>query len=156
MHSLYILDMGDKKPDVQTALYGNKEEKIFIRKLLETDDFIFIIHTENNDVPHNRDNALVKFFYSYYDKHEKKRYSIPSTLFPEVFTLKNSIPNTIPLLASNAMVYGNNLYAAYTKIQLKAIIDSSDFSSFPMNQQEKLKELYNGLSDYELLMMILK
>ncbi len=152
----YILDMGDKKPDVQTALYGNKEGKIFIRKLLETDDFLFIIHAENNDVPHNRDNGLVKFFYSYYDKHEKTRCSIPSTLFPEVFTLKNSVPNTIPLLVNNAAVYEGKLYTAYTKIQLKEIIDSSDFSSFPMNQQEKLKELYGSLSDYELLIMILK
>jgi|AGTN01.3.fsa_nt_gi hypothetical protein len=153
---VFILNMGSKKPDVQTALQGNKEGKIFINNLLETDDFLFIIHTENYDCPNNRNNGSVKFFYSYFDKNEKKRYAIPGTLFPEVFTLKNSIPNTIPLLVNNAKAYGNKLYAAYTKIQLKEIIASKDFSSFPEIQQEKINELYNELSDYGLLIMILK
>lgn len=152
----FILNTGSKKADVQTALRGNKQGKIFINTLLETDDFLFLIHTEDYDCPNNRNSGAVKFFYSYFDKKGKKRYSIPSGLFPEVFTLKNSIPNTIPLLVKNARVYNDKLYAGYTKIQLKEIIESQGFSSFPKIQQEKMQELYNDLSDYELLIMVLK
>lgn len=152
----FILDMGSKKADVQTALKGNKAGKIFINTLQETDDFLFLIHTENYDCPNNRNSGLVKFFYSYFDKKEKKRYGISSSVFPEVFTLRNSNLNTIPLLMKNTGVYEDKLYAAYTKIQLKEIIDSQGFSSFPELQQQKMKELYNDLSDYELLVMILK
>ncbi len=152
----FIFNTGSKKPDVQTALRGNKEGKIFINTILETDDFLFTIHTENYDSPNNRKNGSVKFFYSYYDKKSQKRYSIPSAVFPEVFTLKNSVPGAIPVLAENMRVYQDKLYVSYTKIRLKEMIDSPGFASFPATQQEKLKELYDDLADSELLIMILQ
>ncbi len=152
----FVLNLGSKKSDVQTALKGDKKGKIFIEKLLETDDFLFIIHTEDYDSPNNREKGAVKFFYSYYDKKAGKRYSVPSTVFPEVFTLKNSNPEAIPLILSNAGVYNKQLYSSYTKRQLKEIMDSAVFASFPSAQQEKLTSLHDEMTDYELLIMILK
>ncbi len=152
----FVLNLGGKKPDVQTALKGDKKGKIFIEKLLETEDFLFIVHTEDYDCPNNRKSGAVKFFYSYFDKKAGKRYSVPSAVFPEVFTLKNSLAETIPLSLSNATVYKDKLYSSYTKTQLKEIIASEAFSSFPTAQQEKLKTFAQELSDYELLVMILK
>lgn len=152
----FVLNLGSKKPDVQTALKGNKKGKIFIEKLLETDNFLFIIHTEDYDSPNNREKEAVKFFYSYYDKKAGKRYSVPSTVFPEVFTLKNSNPEAIPLILNNAGVYNKQLYSSYTKRQLKEIMDSAVFASFPSSQQEKLKSLHDEMTDFELLVMILK
>lgn len=152
----FVLNLGNKKPDVQTALKGDKKGKIFIEKLLETEDFLFIVHTEDYDCPNNRKSGAVKFFYSYFDKKAGKRYSVPSAVFPEVFTLKNSLVETIPLSLSNATVYKDKLYSSYTKTQLKEIIASEAFASFPAAQQEKLKTFAQELSDYELLVMILK
>ncbi len=152
----FVLNLGSKKSDVQTALKGDKKGKIFIEKLLETDDFLFIIHTEDYDSPNNREKGAVKFFYSYYDKKAGKRYSVPSTVFPEVFTLKNSNLEAIPLILSNAGVYNKQLYSSYTKRQLKEIMDSAVFASFPSAQQEKLTLLHDEMTDYELLIMILK
>lgn len=152
----FVLNLGSKKPDVQTALKGDKKGKIFIESLLETDDFLFIIHTEDYDCPNNRNSGAVKFFYSYFDKKQGKRYSIPSAVFPEVFMLTNSNPEAIPLMISNAAVYKDNLYSSYTKTQLKEIMNSTAFPSVPPEQQEKLKSLHDEMTDYELLVMILK
>ena len=152
----FVLNLGSKKPDVQTALKGDKKGKIFIENLLETDDFLFIIHTEDYDCPNNRNSGAVKFFYSYFDKKQGKRYSIPSAVFPEVFMLTNSNPEAIPLMISNAAVYKDNLYSSYTKTQLKEIMNSTAFPSVPPEQQEKLKSLHDEMTDYELLVMILK
>lgn len=156
MTPAFVLDMGHKKPDVQTALKGDKADKIFVAKLLETEDFLFIVHSENYDCPNNRKSGAVKFFYSYYDKNAQKRYSVPSFVFPEMFALKNGIGGAIPLLLSNTATYNDKLYAAYTKTQLKEMMESSAFSSFPPVQQEQVKAFHDELSDYELLVMILK
>lgn len=152
----FVLNTGSKKPDVQTALKGDKKGKIFIVRLFETDDFLFIIHSEDYDCPNNRKSGAVKFFYSYYDKKAGKRYSIPGSDYPERFVLKNSTPDAIPLMATTATVYNDKLCAQYTKTQLKQIIDSDAFASFPSWQQEKLKSFHDELTDYELLIMILK
>ncbi len=152
----FVLNLGSKKPDVQTALKGDKKGKIFIERLLETDDFLFVVHTENYDCPNNRKSGAVKFFYSYYEKKSGKYYSIPRAEFPEVFTLENSIEGTIPLILSNASVYNNKLYSSYTKIQLKEIMDSKTFTTLPTAQQEKLKTLYDEMDEYKLLIMVLE
>lgn len=152
----FVLNSGNKKPDMQTALKGDKKGKIFIYQLMETNDFLFIVHTEDYDCPNNRKSDAVKFFYSYYDKKSGKRYSIPSSEYPEVFTLQNSIEGTIRLMLSNASVYKDKLYSSYTKTQLKQIMDSEAFASFPPSQQEKLKALHDEMTEYELLIMILK
>ena len=152
----FVLNPGSKKADVQTALKGDKKGKIFIEKLLETDDFLFVVHTEDYDSPNNRKSGAVKFFYSYYDKKAGKRYSIPSGVFPEVFALQNSNTDAIPLMLSNATVYNDKLYSSYTKRQLKETMESDAFASFPPVQQEKLQSFHNEMTDYELLIMILK
>lgn len=152
----FVLNLGSKKPDIETALKGNKEGKVFIHRIWETDDLLFIVHTENYDCPNNRNNGSVKFFYSYYDKMERKHYSIPGKSYPETFVLKNSIPGAIPLMTNNISVYKDRLYASYTKKQLQDIMDSDNFSLFSSEQQVKMKELHAGLSDYELIIMLLK
>lgn len=153
---VFILNKGDKKPDVQTALKGDKQGKIFINTLLETKDFFLIAYSENYDCPNTRKSGAVKFFYTYYDKKENKKYTIPATSFPEFFILHNGIPEGIPLLVNNAKIYKDKLYVSYTKRQLNEIAESEGFKSFSKNEQEKLKSLRDSLSDFELLIMILQ
>jgi len=153
---VYVLSSGNKKPDVQTALKGDKKGKIFISKLLETDDFLFITHTEDYDCRNNRNSGAVRFFYSYFDKNAAKRYALPRSGFPAVFTLTNSIDGTIPVSISNASVYKNKFYSSYTKRQLSEIISSDAFAAFPAAQRAKLQSLHSEMTDFELLVMILK
>lgn len=117
----FVLNLGSKKPDMQTALKGDKKGKLFIEKLLETDDFLLIVYSENYDSPNNRKSGAVTFFYSYYDKKAGKCRSIPSNQFPERFTLKNGIEGAIPLMLCNAAIYKDQLYASYTKNQLTIV-----------------------------------
>ena len=152
----FVLNLGSKKPDMQTALKGDKKGKLFIEKLLETDDFLLIVYSENYDSPNNRKSGAVTFFYSYYDKKAGKCRSIPSNQFPERFTLKNGIEGAIPLMLCNAAVYKDQLYASYTKNQLKELIDSETFTSFPITQQEKVWALYNETTEYDMIIMMLK
>lgn len=48
------------------------------------------------------------------------------------------------------------MYAGYTKSWLESLMKHKDFSSFPKNQQDKVKSSYNDLETDELLVMILE
>lgn len=150
----YILSYPAYKPSIETALTGNKAGKYFIYHMKETNDFLYIIYTSDYDCPNNRNNGSVKFYYSLYDKKDKKLYQIASDIFPEDFTVKNSIPNGIPVNLFLANTYENKLYLGYTKNQLKHIVDSKDFTAYPVEKQEKIKSLYNDLPGSGLLVAI--
>ena len=152
----YIFDLGSQKLDLNTALFGDKTGKIIPTKWIETDKFAFIAHTENNDVPNNRNNNSVKFFYSYYDKNDGKMYRIPSDVIPEDFIIPNDIKEGMPLSTYQAQVVGGKLYAGYTKAQLESITNNKSFPSLSSGQQEKVKSWLNELAEGEMLLMILE
>lgn len=150
----YILSYPGYKPDIETVLTGNKAGKYFIYKIKETNNFLFIIYTSDYDCPNNRKNGSVKFYYALYDKSDKQLYQIASNVFPEDFTVKNSIQDGIPVNLALVKTYENKLYLGYTKSQLKRIIDSKDFQAYPAEKQEKIKSLYDDLPDSGLLVAI--
>ena len=179
----YILDFGNYKPDVHTALTGDKSGKLIPCDWFETETFIIIIHTEGFDSPKNRRSKSVSFFYSYYDKINKRLYRIPYDNYPESFFISNDINDGIPFLFDNVsinnnliatsikkeekynMLYfllnkslmnGSKLYTGYTKTLLEKIIKLNNFSSLPEIQQKKTQEMYEEMEDDELLVMIIE
>ena len=152
----YILNFGSQKLDLTTALYGDKAGKLIPNRWLETEKFAFVVHTENNDVPNNRNNNLVKFFYSFYDKKDNKLYRIPTDVFPSDFFFSNDLKDGMPISAYQIQTYGEKLFSGYTKGQLENMTKNNNFSSLPSEQQEKVKSWLNELADGEMLMMILE
>ena len=152
----YILNSSSQKLDLNTALYGDKTDKIIPNRWLETDKFAFIVHTQNNDTPNNRGNNTVKFFYSFYDKKESKFFRIPTDVYPDDFLITNDIKDGIPLSISQAKENGGRLYSGYSKAQLEDLTKHKNFSSLPSGQQAKVKSLLSELADGEMLLMILE
>lgn len=153
---VYVMDFGSQKLDVETALYGDKSNKLIPYEWFETDDFAFIIYTKNYDCPSNRQSGSVKFNYCYYDKQTKVFYNIPSDKLPEEYLINNSIEGGIPLIGNNVKANGKLLYIGYTKAQLESVIKQKDFASLPQAQQDKVNSLYDDLGEQELLVMILE
>ncbi|NDV68831.1 DUF4933 domain-containing protein [Dysgonomonas sp. 25] len=159
----YVLSYKQHKPSIETALTGNKAGKYFIYSLKETDRFLYIVYTVNYDCPNNRKDGSVKFYYSLYDKNDKKIYRVEESKFPEDWNkfpedmlFNNSIPDGIPINLSRAKTSGNKLYVGYSKSQLKKIIDSKDFSTYSTEQQQKMESLYADMPDGSLLAIIIE
>jgi hypothetical protein len=152
----YVLDFGSKRADINTALFGDKSDRLIPNNWLETARFIFIIHTRNYDCPANRSNKSVTFYYSCFDKRDGKLYSLPSTAFPENFFLPNDVEGGLPLIMDNARSGEGKLYIGYTKLQLTAILNHQNFASLPAAQQEKTRAACESLNEGEMLVMILE
>lgn len=153
---VFCLDMKNKKPDMNTVLYGDKAGKLFVKRLLETNDFLYIIFTENYDCPNNRNNKTVKFSYVYYDKKERRTYQIKSNSFPEDQIIKNSMEDALPVSIGNISIGDNILYSSFTKKRLGNLINSSAFKKFSDEQQNKIKLLHEDTEEDEMLIMILE
>lgn len=155
LEAIYILNSGAMKLSNQDANSNDKANKLIIKNWLETDDFMFIMATIDQDFPNNRNEGKVKFRYYYYNKNDDKLYMQEGkTLYPEEYTFNCNIENAIPLLATTAKMNGKELYTSYTKAQLKDIINNKNFAGYLPKQQEKLQSLYNELAEGELLIAI--
>jgi hypothetical protein len=152
----YVLDLGERKVDVATALFGDKSGRLIPNEWIEADRFVLITHTENYDCPNNRNNHSVKFFYSCYDKATGRLYRIPFDGFPDDFLLPNGMDDGLPFFFGNIRVHDRNLYVCYTKAQLENILKDKNFASLPPAQQEKARALHDELDKGEMLVMILE
>lgn len=150
----YVLSYATHKPTIDLALTGNKAGKYFIYNIKESEGFLYITYTSDYDSHNNRKSGSVKFYYSIYDKKDKKLYRIAENVFPEDFVVKNSIQDGIPVSLAQLKTYENKLYTSYTKGQLKKIIESENITGYPSEQQEKIKSLYDRLASGGLLVMI--
>lgn len=156
LHPRYILSYIKHKPTIETALLGDKTGKYFISNIKESKDFLYLVYTSNYDCPNNRNNGTVKFNHSIYDKKSKKLYKIAENVFPEEFTVKNSIEGGIQLNLSQLRTFDKKLYTCYTKGQLQTIISSKEFKNYPVAQQEKMESLCKDLPEGSLLVIILE
>jgi hypothetical protein len=152
----YVLDFGKQAWDVNIAMYGDKTDKLIPKQWVETDQFIFIVHTRNNDTPYNRKNNTVQFFYSFYDKAEQKLFRIPATAFPDNLLLSNELNEGIPFRSDFLTAHDNKLYVKYTKNQLERLMNNENFASLPAAQKDRVSSLHKELEVGELLLVILE
>lgn len=153
---VYTVAHGDRKMDLETALYGKKDDKLIPGLWLETPDFVYISCSEGDDSPNSRRSGNVKFYYAVYDKKNGEMFNLSQSCFPEEVIFNNSISDGIPVLASMTKYYKDKLYTSYSKSSLDKMIKSNVFNHFSKEQQEKIKLLHNNLSEKELLIMILE
>ncbi|MDR1274299.1 MAG: DUF4933 domain-containing protein [Odoribacteraceae bacterium] len=152
----YVLDLGDRAPDIYTALYGDKTGKLLPGPWIETGPFVLVAHTENYDIPVNREKHAVKFFYSHLDKATGKLYRLPGDDFPENLLLPNDVTDGLPFMFANVQSRGKNLYVKYTRSRLEALANHASFASLPAEQQAKTRAALADLKTGELLLMILE
>jgi len=154
----FVLDFGTYRADVQTFFRGNLSEKLLPNTWKEADQFILCIYTQNRDMPNNRTDGSVKFFYSYYDKKSRQFYHISegTSIPPDQFFMENPIPDALPFVWSYAETEDQQLRVVYSKKRLEEISKTKEFASLSPEQQNKLKTMQDELDDNEVLVMILE
>ena len=154
----YVLNFGSYRADVQTYFRENLSEKLLPYTWIEADRYILFVYKQNRDTPYNRQNGLVKFFYSYFDKTNRQLYHITegATVPENEFLIENPIPDALPFLMSQVDMDKNNLFVCYSKNRLGEIIKNKGFSSLPPEQQNRLRSFQKELDDSEALIMILE
>ena len=152
----YIIDFEKQKLSIDSAFYGDKTGKLMQKKLIETGKFLLVVNCENEDNYNNRQNGKVQFLYSVYDKGNNIHYKINNEIFPEDYWISNSVKDGIPVYMNTVKSDGKKMYAGYTKARLESLINNKNFSSFSKEQQDKIKLLYNELTNDEMIVMILE
>ena len=155
---VYILNFGAYKVDVRTALTDGQSNKLRPKIWKETDNYILLVYTQNRDVPNNRREGLVKFFYSYFDKKNRKLYHLnEGTIVPDnEFLIDNPISGALPFLMSQLNIENNKFFVCYSKKRLEDIIKNKGFSSLSPEQQNRLKTFQKNLNVNEVLIMLLE
>jgi len=154
LNPAYVMNFGNKKVSVDSAIYGAKIGQHMPNRWLEAKDFIFIVNDEYV-VPEPNKPATIPLYYSF-DKQTKTLSKIKETTDVNNFWINNSISNGIPLSLNFAKSDGKRLYAKYTKAQLEEFINSPNFSKLSQAQQTQVKSLHSDLDEKEMLVMILE
>ena len=131
----YTFDMGDRKLDMTKELFSSAIGKLLPSDWLETEKFILFSFAKGKESASDKTEYL---HYVYYKDSGK------------ILSLEKEFPY------SRLTSLHNKLFISFTKTQLKEMIDHDSFSSFPGQQQDKMKSLYDGMDVKELLMMIIK
>lgn len=153
----YIFDFGMQRLDINTGLKGDKADKFIPYKWVETPSFIFFTYTKNYDCLNTRNNGTITFFYSWYDKVNKQLYHIPSEgVFPEEMLIPNPLPDGIPFSSDLITCQDNKLVLFYTRKRLEDIMKFKTFNSLPEAQQAKTKALYNGMTNQQMIVMVIE
>ena len=154
----YVLNFGNYKVDIKTALTDEQSEKLYPSTWRESNQYILFVYTLNRNTPNNKRDGSVKFFYSYYDKNSQQfhHFSEGSATSENEFFIENSIPDALPVILSHADIEGNQLRVCYNKRRLEEIINNASFKSLSPEQQNKLKTMQKELDDEEILLMILE
>ena len=154
----YVVDMGEKRVDVKSGMRGGQHGKLMPDRWIETDSFIlFSSHLNHNSI-NGRREGYVRYYYKLYDKRSRKVNTLPSSAYPEDFLIDNALPDGIPFYFSELRYSGSpgNFSILYGKKDLKKILNDKSFGKLPDAQKSKVKELYDSLSDGELLLMVIR
>jgi len=130
--------------------------KFVLNSLLETNDFLLIRYTKNNDVPNNRRKGTVKFYNVLFDKKQGKVYQEPgSSLLPEDFI--NDLDGGIPFWPEFITSKGEMMKLVSGKM-LKDYLSSEAFnkSEIPSEQRNKMHSMISGLKPTDMVIMIVK
>ena len=154
----FVLNFGIYKVDARTIFTENQPDKIRPGLWIENDQFILFTYTHGRNAPINRQNGLVKFFYSYFDKKKEQLYhfSEGTSVADNEFLIENPLSDALPFLLSKVVIENNQLRIYYNKKQLEEIINNKGFSSLPSEQQNRLTTLQKELDDNEVLIMFLE
>jgi hypothetical protein len=155
---VYILDFGKYKFNFMDGFNPNFDlsDKFMLNSLNETNGFLFIRYTQNNDCLNTRKKNAVKFYNALFNKKEGKLYHQPgSTLLPE--GLENDLDGGMPFWPDFITPQGEMMKLVSGSV-LKDYINSAEFkkSTFSAEQRQKQITMASGLRPTDMVVVIVK
>jgi hypothetical protein len=155
---VYNIDFGEFKVNYMDGLDPDFDlsGKYMLNSLQETNNFLLIRYTQNNDSPNNLRKKAVKFYNVLFDKKEGKIYHSPGfTLIPE--GLENDLDGGLPFWPDFITPQGEMMKLVSGKV-LKDFVNSSEFknSAVSVEKRQKLISMASGLSATDMVIMIVK
>lgn len=159
---VYVFNLGRHKYSKQESVdMVSLIDKVIIRNVAETKNYIFITFTKDNyDCPRNRKNKSVKIYHVLFSKTNHQLQIIKSD--PTDYSapiLENNIDGGYPVWPLSYMVGGKGeIMLSLKGSDLKAHVQSPQFqkSTAPADKKEKLKQLAKSVSNLDDILMIVK
>jgi hypothetical protein len=127
-----------------------------LNSLNETNDFLLIRYTENNDSPNNRKKNAVKFYNAIFNKKEGKLYHLPGfTLLPE--GLENDLDGGMPFWPESITPQGEMMKLVSGKV-IKDYVSSAEFKKASITTENRQKQISmaSGLKPTDMIVVIAK
>ena len=136
----YIIDFGEFKVDYMLGLDPNSDisEKFMLNSMHETNDFILIRYTQNNDSPNNRKKNSVKFFNVLFDKKQMKLYHQPG-FSNEPEGIINDIDGGMSFWPDYITPQGEMIKLVSGKM-IKDFINSARFRESTISEEDRKKQ----------------
>jgi hypothetical protein len=155
---VYNIDFGEFKVNFMDGLNPDFDlsGKYMLNSLQETNNFLLIRYTQNNDSPNNLRKKAVKFYNVLFDKKEGKIYHSPGfTLNPE--GLINDLDGGLPFWPDFITPQGEMMKLVSGKV-IKDYISSAGFKNaiIPDEKMQKLISMASGLRATDMIIMIVK
>jgi hypothetical protein len=154
----YIIDFGEFKVNFMEGLNPDLDlsGKYMLNSLHETDNFLFIRYTKNQDSPNNERKKAVKFYNVLFDKKQGKLFHQPGfTLLPE--GIINNLDGGMPFWPEFITPKGEMMKLVSGK-NIKDYLNSESFTKGPATSDQRRKQvsLANGLKDRDMIVIIVK
>jgi hypothetical protein len=155
---VYIIDFGVFKVNYMDGLNPDFDlsGKYMLNSLNETNDFLLIRYTENNDSPNNRKKNAVKFYNAIFNKKEGKLYHLPGfTLLPE--GLENDLDGGISFWPEFITPQGEMMKLVSGKV-IKDYVSSAEFKKANITAEKRQKQvsMAEGLKPTDMVVVIVK
>jgi len=94
----YIFDFGEERLSLMDGLNISKsiKDKLMMNNCIESDSYLFMKYTKNNDCYNNRKAKDVDFYYAIYDKAKNETFYLEVDSKNYTYKLKNDIDNNFP------------------------------------------------------------
>jgi hypothetical protein len=154
----YIIDFGEFKVNFMEGLNPDLDlsGKYMLNSLHETNNFLFIRYTKNQDSPNNMRKNAVKFYKVLFDKKQGKLFKQPGfTLLPE--GIINDLDGGMPFWPDFITTQGEMMNLVSGK-NLKDYLNSESFTKGPATSDQRRKQIShaNGLKDRDMIVIIVK
>ncbi len=154
----YIIDFGEFKVDFNEGLDPNSDisEKFMFNSMHETNDFILIRYTQNNDSPNNRKKNSVKFFNVLFDKKQMKLFH-QTGFSNEPEGIINDIDGGMPFWPDYITPQGEMVKLVSGKM-IKEYINSDRFRETTISEEnrKKLVSIGSELKSSDMVLIFVK
>ncbi|MCJ7449847.1 MAG: DUF4933 domain-containing protein [Bacteroidales bacterium] len=155
---VYIIDFGGFKISFKDGLDPDLDlsEKLMLKSLNETSDYLLIRYTQNNDSPNNVRKNAVKVYNVLFNKKRGKLYHQPGfTLLPE--GMQNDIDEGMPFWPDFVTPRGEMMKLVSGKI-IKDFVTSEGFKIAAISDENRRKQvsMATGLKNTDMIIMIVK